>query len=74
MIVVVLHTFKWFSLGMVLAAVLPKCARDRLNLHRKVLSAGSGERGCIGKRWEMMGHDPETPVSTYQTPAEKCQT
>lgn len=36
MIVVVLHTFKWFSLGMVLAAVLPKCARDRLNLHRKV--------------------------------------
>ena len=55
MIVVVLHTFKWFSLGMVLAAVLPKCARDRLNLHRKVLSAGSGERGCIGKRWEMMG-------------------
>ena len=20
----------------------------------------------------MMGHDPETPVSTYQTPAEKC--
>lgn len=44
MIVVVLHTFKWFSLGMVLAAVLPKCARDRLNLHRKVLSAGRVER------------------------------
>lgn len=57
MIVVVLHTFKWFSLGMVLAAVLPKCARDRLNLHRKVLSAGrvERERGCTGKRWEMMG-------------------
>lgn len=36
MIVVVLHTFKWFSLGMVLAAVLPKTLRDRLNLHRKV--------------------------------------
>jgi len=36
MIVVVLHTFKWFSLGMVLAAILPKCVRDRLNLHRKV--------------------------------------
>ena len=47
MIVVVLHTFKWFSLGMVLAAVLPKCARDRLNLHRKVLSAGSGERSLL---------------------------
>ncbi|OLP83395.1 hypothetical protein AK812_SmicGene35850 [Symbiodinium microadriaticum] len=27
---------RWFSLGMVLAAVLPKTLRDRLNLHRKV--------------------------------------
>ncbi|CAK9102361.1 unnamed protein product [Durusdinium trenchii] len=36
MIVVVLHTFKWFSLGMILAAILPKSCRDRLNLHRKV--------------------------------------
>jgi hypothetical protein len=56
MIVVVLHTFKWFSLGMVLAAVLPKCARDRLNLHRKVLSAGRVEREVAlendGKLWE----------------------
>ncbi|CAJ1367963.1 unnamed protein product, partial [Effrenium voratum] len=36
MIVVVLHTFKWFSIAMVLAAILPKSMRDRLNLHRKV--------------------------------------
>eukprot|EP00434_Breviolum_minutum_P026311 symbB.v1.2.023254.t1/scaffold2112.1/size106475/4 len=36
MIVVVLHTFKWFSLGMIFAAILPKCLRDYLNLHRKV--------------------------------------
>eukprot|EP00440_Ansanella_granifera_P034136 gb/GFBE01037031.1/.p1 GENE.gb/GFBE01037031.1/~~gb/GFBE01037031.1/.p1 ORF type:complete len:644 (+),score=158.38 gb/GFBE01037031.1/:1-1932(+) len=36
MIVVVLHTFKWFSLGMIAAALLPKFLRDRLNLHRKV--------------------------------------
>mmetsp|Transcript_54789 Transcript_54789/g.127888 ORF Transcript_54789/g.127888 Transcript_54789/m.127888 type:complete len:641 (+) Transcript_54789:45-1967(+) len=36
MIVVVLHTFKWFSLGMILSAVLPKTLRNRLNLHRKV--------------------------------------
>lgn len=46
MIVVVLHTFKWFSLGMVLAAVLPKFCRDRLNLHRKVgrgLDAGGAQ-------------------------------
>ena len=35
MIVVVLHTFKWFSIAMVLAAILPKSMRDRLNLHRK---------------------------------------
>lgn len=35
MIVVVLHTFKWFSLGMIFAAILPKCLRDYLNLHRK---------------------------------------
>ena len=33
---VVLHTFKWFSLGMVLAALLPKCLREKLHLHRKV--------------------------------------
>ena len=69
MIVVVLHTFKWFSLGMVLAAVLPKCARDRMNLHRKVLSAewraerALGERGCIGKRW--MGQDGNGRMFSY---------
>ena len=55
MIVVVLHTFKWFSLGMVLAAVLPKCARDRLNLHRKVLSAGRVERERL--HWKTTGND-----------------
>ena len=49
MIVVVLHTFKWFSVGMVLAALLPKCLRDRLNLHRKVLFPGeSGEWSVVG--------------------------
>lgn len=36
MIVVVLHTFKWFSLTMVAAALLPKCLRDRLGLQQKV--------------------------------------
>mmetsp|Transcript_40213 Transcript_40213/g.65017 ORF Transcript_40213/g.65017 Transcript_40213/m.65017 type:complete len:652 (+) Transcript_40213:117-2072(+) len=36
MLVVVLHTFKWFSLGMLAAALLPKFLREKLNLHRKV--------------------------------------
>merc|ERR1719171_2001395 len=36
MIVVVLHTFKWFSLKMILAAVLPKAQRDAWNLQMKI--------------------------------------
>lgn len=36
MIVVVLHTFKWFSLQMVLAMLLPKTWRDRFGLQLKV--------------------------------------
>jgi len=36
MIVVVLHTFKWFSLKMVLAACLPKTYRDKYGLQSKV--------------------------------------
>jgi len=36
MLVVVLHTFKWFSLKMLLCAFLPKTARDKLGLKSKV--------------------------------------
>lgn len=36
MIVVVLHTFKWFSLKMLLACFLPQTMRRRLGLHRKI--------------------------------------
>jgi len=36
MIVVVLHTFKWFSLTMLVAALLPKKYRAKWQLHRKV--------------------------------------
>ena len=35
-----LGQLRWFSLGMVLAAVLPKTLRDRLNLHRKAPVSG----------------------------------
>eukprot|EP00971_Amphidinium_carterae_P223913 4442919-Amphidinium_carterae.1 len=34
MIVVVLHTFKWFSLTMLVAALLPKKYRAKWQLHR----------------------------------------
>jgi len=36
MLVVVLHTFKWFTIPMILAAFLPKCLRNKLSLQRKV--------------------------------------
>lgn len=36
MIVVVLHTFKWFSLKMMLACLLPQTIRDRLGFYRKI--------------------------------------
>jgi len=36
MLVVVLHTFKWFSLQMLLAALLPLSVRNRLGLAKKV--------------------------------------
>jgi len=36
MLVVVMHTFKWFSLKMLVAALAPKSVRDRLGLHTKV--------------------------------------
>ncbi|CAE7307745.1 ybaR, partial [Symbiodinium microadriaticum] len=36
MLVVVLHTFKWFTIPMVLAAFLPKSIREKLGLQRKV--------------------------------------
>lgn len=36
MLVVVLHTFKWFTIPMVLAAFLPKSMREKLGLQRKV--------------------------------------
>ncbi|CAJ1438663.1 unnamed protein product [Effrenium voratum] len=36
MLVVVLHTFKWFTIPMVLAALLPKFLREKLSLQRKV--------------------------------------
>jgi len=36
MFVVVAHTFKWFSLGVMLAACLPEFARNKLDLQRKV--------------------------------------
>ncbi|CAE7633648.1 APX8 [Symbiodinium sp. CCMP2456] len=36
MLVVVLHTFKWFTIPMVLAAFLPKSLREKLGLQRKV--------------------------------------
>merc|ERR1712167_417176 len=36
MIVVVLHTFKWFSLRMMIAAVLPESTRKNMGWHFKV--------------------------------------
>jgi len=36
MIVVVLHTFKWFSLRMMVTAVLPQSLRDKYGLHADV--------------------------------------
>jgi SulP family sulfate permease len=36
MIVVVLHTFKWSSLGICLAAILPQSTRESWNFHRKI--------------------------------------
>merc|ERR1712217_747287 len=35
MLVVVLHTFKWFSLA-ILVATLPACIRNRVNLQQKI--------------------------------------
>lgn len=40
MLVVVLHTFKWFTIPMILAAFLPKCLRNKLSLQRKVGRVG----------------------------------
>merc|ERR1719161_1148141 len=36
MIVVVLHTFKWFSLRMLLACILPESTRKNWNWHYKI--------------------------------------
>ena len=36
MIVVVLHTFKWFSIPMVLSSLLPKRLRDKFGIYQKV--------------------------------------
>ena len=40
MLVVVLHTFKWFTIPMILAAFLPKFLRNKLSLQRKVGGVG----------------------------------
>ena len=36
MLVVVFHTFKWFTIPMILAALLPRFLRNKLSLQRKV--------------------------------------
>ncbi|CAK8989156.1 unnamed protein product [Durusdinium trenchii] len=36
MLVVVFHTFKWFTIPMILAALLPRSLRNKLSLQRKV--------------------------------------
>lgn len=48
MLVVVLHTFKWFTIPMILAAFLPKCLRNKLSLQRKV---GGGWMGYQEVLW-----------------------
>ncbi len=36
MLVVVIHSFKWFSISMILAVIVPKQYRARFNLDKKI--------------------------------------
>ena len=55
MLVVVLHTFKWFTIPMILAAFLPKFLRNKLSLQRKVRMGYQGIWDVKSMTWWIHG-------------------